>query len=180
MLIVAPPANVMPGTPKSSIVPEAYIAYLPAPRSRIPASAFASWTPTAAGLGEPSGSKAGPRPRKMLMPVPAKLPAEKVICRPSMVTKSPIVSVRFAPKNSNTLLPSANAISKSCPLTERFSSTGSPVLFTRNPKLPPTATPPTLMEARPDSTPAMPPEPGTPTSAGRITNAPAPSVIPCP
>ena len=53
-------------------------------------------------------------------------------------------------------------------------------MLSRRPKLPPSPTPPLAIEALPESTPAMPPEPGTVESLGRITSAPCPSVKPCP
>ena len=64
------PVTVTPGTPMRLTVPVATKA-CPVPIETTPMVASVSSTPTASGLTAPESRKAGPRPRKMLRPLPA-------------------------------------------------------------------------------------------------------------
>ena len=103
-----------------------------------PIRALVSRTPTASGFSSPVDSRAGPRPRKIVRPSPAKLspvpprtvPVPKVTL-PSIVTKSPMVRVRFDRDTSKTGL-EAKTIRRLRPPTSTVSSTAVPTVFRRS------------------------------------------------
>ncbi len=166
------PVRVTPGMPTRLTVPEALSAQVDPILTR-PMRPSVSRTPTASGLVSPVESLAGPRPRKIVSPSPAKtwaawppIVVSLKVMLPSIVSTSAIVRLRFDSETSKTL-PAANFTDRVRPPTSMEVSTGPVVVLTRSRMSAPAPTGPAAMVTLPVRYPATPPV--------RRTNAPWPS-----